>query len=155
MVHNPDWLMVLSPPRAGPSGSSRGGSTTGGTRSGSSFCVPCPTRVSINGGPPSRESPAKHVLIPLKEIPGYRGAKQQRCFECNALCSWACARCSTGKEWVALHPTICQGSKRKYECLAMHRKNPMGGGYKEHHQSISGTSTMSKRRRAINLVHIE
>ena len=30
-------------------------------------------RVSIRGGPPSRESPGKHVLIPLKDIEGYQG----------------------------------------------------------------------------------
>ena len=30
-------------------------------------------RVSICGGPPSRDSPCKHVLILLKDIPGYKG----------------------------------------------------------------------------------
>ena len=119
-----------------------------------SFDPPAAHCVSINGGPPSRESPCKHVLIPLSQLEGYRGAKQQRCYECNQLCSWACARCSTGRNWVALHPPVCQGSKRKYSCLAAHRKNPAGGGYKAHHEAITGTSQAAKRRRKMNFVDV-
>jgi len=66
----------------------------------------------------------------------------------------ACARCSTAKSWVALHPAQCQGSKRKYGCLAAHRRDPSGGGYKQHCEEISGTSKKSKRRRKIDLIHI-
>ena len=43
------------------------------TRSGASRPVTGFSQVSINGGPPSRESPCKHVLIPLKDIPNYKG----------------------------------------------------------------------------------
>ena len=111
---------------------------------------------SINGGPPSRESPCKHVLIPLKELPGYKGAKQQRCFECNELCSWACARCSTdGRNFLALHPAVCQGSRRKFGCLAAHRRNPTGGGYREYHEALTGTSRACKRRRTLSMVHVD
>ena len=95
------------------------------------------------------------VLIPLKEIPGYRGAKQQRCFECNELCSWAWARCSDKDNFIALHPPVTQGSKRKFGCLAAHRRNPMGEGYVGYHQAITGTSTASKRRRKLNMCHVE
>ena len=111
-------------------------------------------RVSINGGPPSRESPCKHTLVLLSQIPGYKKGKQQRCHECDVPVSWACARCSTKDNIVALHPPIAQGSKIKYGCLAAHRRDPLGGGYKQHHQDITGTSKASKRRRKIDLVHL-
>ena len=155
MARNPEWLAALSSAQNG--GGSGGGSLQAGpsgTRRGTAYNPQDCPHVSINGGPPSRESPGKHVLIPLSQIPGYKGAKQQRCFECNMLCSWACARCSTSKSWVALHPPVCQGSKRKYGCLAAHRRCPQGGGYKEFHEGVSGTSAASKRRRKINLQHI-
>ena len=42
---------------------------------------------------------------------------------------------------------IAQGSKIKYGCLAAHRRDPTGGDYKLHHQDITGTSKVSKRRR--------
>ena len=86
--------------------------------------------MSINGGPPSRESPCKHTLVLLSQIPGYKKGKQQRCHECDVPVSWACARCSTKDNIFALHPPIAQGSKIKYGCLAAHRRNPLGGGYK-------------------------
>lgn len=108
-------------------------------------------QVRINGGPPSRESPHKHVLVPLKEIKGYKGAKQQRCFVCNKLCSWACARCSSASSMVPLHPTICQGSKRQFNCLKAHRDNPTGSEYRQMHETISGTSRVCKRRRRLDI----
>jgi hypothetical protein len=30
------------------------------------------------------------------------------------------------------HPPVAQGSKRKHGCLAAHRRNPTGAGYKQH-----------------------
>ena len=146
MAKNLPWLLKLHPPRAGPGGS-------GGTRSGVNFSAPSTSsgpRVSINGGPPSRESPAKHVLIPLSQLQGYKGAKQMRCYECNELCSWACARCSDVRSGIiALHPPIAQGSKRKYGCLGAHRCNPAGGGYKEFCERVTGCSKNAKRRRKL------
>lgn len=99
MVHNPEWMEILNTPRAGPGGG-------GQCRSGRSFNVREPTwsQVRIDGGPPSRESPAKHVLILLHQLEGYKGAKQQRCWECNELVSWCCVRCSNANSWVPLHP---------------------------------------------------
>ena len=47
-----------------------------------------------------------------------------------------------------------QGSKRKYGCLAAHRRGPTGSGYKQHHEELSGTSKIAKRRRKIDLVHL-
>jgi hypothetical protein len=70
-------------------------------------------QVSIDGGPPSREPPTKHTLIPLAQLEDYKGAKQQRCWECNKLCSWACTRCSTGTCWVALHPPVTHKAPNK------------------------------------------
>lgn len=63
-------------------------------------------------------------------------------------------RCSTKSSWVALHPPVCQGSKRKYGCLAAHRRCPNGGGYKEWVEGVDGTAQISKRRRKLNLVHV-
>ena len=140
MVCNEDWLLAKSNPKDGPDGFA----TRAGTKYGE-------VSVSINGGPPSRESPCKHTLIPLAQIEGYRGGKQQRCYECNEPCSWACARCSTRHCIIALHPPVVQGSKRKYGCLAAHRRNPMGGGYKEHAEEVTGTSQASERRRKIDI----
>ena len=140
MVRNEDWLLAKSNPKDGPDGFA----TRAGTKYGE-------VSVSINGGPPSRESPCKHTLIPLAQIEGYRGGKQQRCYECNEPCSWACARCSTRHCIIALHPPVAQGSKRKYGCLAAHRRNPMGGGYKEHAEEVTGTSQASERRRKIDI----
>lgn len=151
MVTNPGWIAINNRPLYGPGGGGAAASTRAGTTYSAGLCA---AHVSINGGPPSRESPCKHVLIPLKEIPGYRGHKQQRCYECNQLCSWACARCSTKDLVIALHPQVTQGTKNRYGCLAAHRKNPTGAGYRAHHEEISGTSKISKRRRRLDLVHL-
>ena len=146
MAKNTQWLSKLNPPRQGPGGS-------GGTRSGVNYAAPSTSsgpRVSINGGPPSRESPAKHVLIPLAQLEGYKGAKQMRCYECNELCSWACARCSDVRSGIiALHPPVAQGSKRKYGCLGSHRCNPAGGGYKAFCERVTGCAKSAKRRRKL------
>ena len=79
---------------------------------------------------------------------GYKGGKQQRCWECNELVSWCCARCSTATSWVPLHPPVAQGSGKRYCCLSAHRANP-AGGYKCTHEKMTGTSTSAKRRRRI------
>ena len=136
MARNGEWCKESNTPADGPGGPA----VAAGTRGGTSYAARAYLTASIRGGPPSRESPCKHVLIPLKDIPGYKGGKQQRCFECNELCSWACARCSDANNWIALHPTQTQGSKRKYGCLAAHRRNPSGSGYAGHHEAVSGTS---------------
>ena len=89
-----------------------------------------------------------HVLILLNQLEGYKGAKQQRCWECNTLVSWCCARCSNAASWVPLHPAIAQGSGKRYGCLAAHRANP-AGGYKVSHQAHTEISVTAKRRRRI------
>ena len=149
MVKNKEWLDIM----AGLGGNLPGGgstSGTSGTRAGQRYNPATQTwyQVRIDGGPPTRESPGKHVLVLLSQIPGYKGAKQQRCWECNELVSWACARCSTPSQVVPLHPPVAQGSKRRYACLHCHRQNP-AGGYKVHHEHCTGTSRESKRRRRI------
>ena len=98
----------------------------------------------IDGGPPSRESPGKHVLILLNQLEGYKGSKQQRCWEFNELVSWCCSRCSSAASWLPLHPPIAQGSKKHYGCLAAHRTNPAGG-----YKVSSSESLTAKRRRRI------
>ena len=148
MVRNGEWLK-----RTSPSKEAQAAGASCSTRTGTNYGVNT-ARVSINGGPPSRESPCKHTLVLLTQIPGYNGGKQQRCHECNLPVSWACARCSTKDNVCALHPPVAQGSKVTYGCLAAHRRDPTGGGYKQHHEDISGTSKMSKRRRKIDLVHL-
>jgi len=148
MVRNDKWLEIMGGPKSGPAGGACC-STRAGTNYGQNT-----DHVSINGGPPSRESPCKHTLILLSQIPGYKGGKQQRCHECNAPVSWACARCSTKDNIIALHPPIAQGSKIKYSCLAAHRRDPLSGGYMQHHEEVTGTSKSSKRRRKLDLVRL-
>ena len=74
MARNPEWVAALSGPGDGPGGggglSTRAGTSYGGVRG--------HARVSIRGGPPSRESPGKHVLISLKDIEGYQGFEPSR-----------------------------------------------------------------------------
>ena len=93
------------------------------------------------------------MLVLLSQIPGYKGPKQRRCWECNELCSWACARCSTANHVVPQHPPVAQGSKRTYSCLACHRTNP-AGGYKVTHEKCSGTSRNAKRRRRVDFQYV-
>jgi hypothetical protein len=145
MTKNAAWLEMRNSPSVGPGG---GGNNC--SRSGKRYNPAEKTwhQVSIDGGPPSRESPAKHVLILLSQLEGYKGSKQQRCWECNKLVSWCCARCSSAASWVPLHPAVTQGSKKQFCCLAAHRANP-AGGYKVSHECLSGTSRASKRRRQI------
>jgi hypothetical protein len=149
MVHNHDWLSVNNFPKAGPG---TGASVVCSNLNKRSYKQEQGfNKVSINGGPPSRESPCKHILIPLTQVEGYKGHRQRRCFECNMPCSWACARCSDGRTILALHPSVTQGSKRRFGCLAAHRANPGGGGYKETHEQITGTAVKSSRRRRIEV----
>ena len=127
-------------PGNGPGG--EGGLLGVGCRSGRRYAPGKKTwqQCRIDGGPPSRESPGKHVLILLNQLEGYKGSKQQRCWECNELVSWCCSRCSSAASWLPLHPPIAQGSKKHYGCLAAHRNNP-AGGYK-----VSSTSTQGYLR---------
>ena len=149
MVNNPEWLLLR---RGGPFRTVRlaGEGASGTNRSGRRYQPAGQTwhQVRIDGGPPSRESPAKHMLVLLSQLEGYKGNKQQRCWECNELVSWCCARCSTAASYVPLHPPITQGSRKEYACLAHHRSNP-AGGYKVSHQIHTGVSHTAKRRRRI------
>ena len=111
--------MALNESGQGKEGPQGERSTKSATRSGHAFISPSKDgpigMVSIDGGPPTRDSPGKHVLIPLHQLKNYKGPKQQRCYICNELCSWVCARCTGGPSTlVPLHPPITQGSKRKY-----------------------------------------
>ena len=105
--------------------------------------------VSINGGPPSRESPHKHVLIPLSQVPGYKGPKQQRCIICNELVSWVCARCTTGPHaLVPCHPfsTHHRGKTAQHNCLHTHRFSPTET-YRSVLAKLTGISKKSKSAR--------
>jgi len=147
MVQNSAWAAKVLDHRQQPH--------TGGQRSGKRRETRDPEGfrgiISVDDGPPSRESPMKHHLIPLNHLEGYTGPKQQRCYECNVLVSWVCARCSTGTSWVALHPERAQ-SGQPYGCLKAHRKDPHGNGYKGVHEACTGTSAQSKRRRRVRVV---
>ena len=139
MVHNPAWLAMLrTKPQCQP-----------GTKSGVNYHPGTRGSSSMDGGPPSRESPHKHILIPLSQIPGYKSSRQQRCDVCDVACSWACARCSTKDHWVALHPLVTQGSKRPFNCLKAHRHDPFGSSYSITHEKCSGTSRKARSRRRI------
>ena len=56
-----------------------------------------------------------HALVPLKELPGYAGSRQQRFIVCGLHCSWACAY------FFALHPNVTgKGSnQQRYTCMAV------------------------------------
>lgn len=150
MVHNAAWTAMKNSASGPPPANNPGTSRSGGRYQEEEKTW---RQCRIDGGPPSRESPGKHVLIPIRQLPGYKGGRQQRCWECNELVSWCCARCSTPNAIVALHPTVAQGSKRAYGCLHAHRKNPCGG-YKVTHEACSGTSATSKRRRKVSIEFI-
>ena len=112
--------------------------------------------ISMNGDPPSRGSPYKHVRIPLSQVPGYKGCKQQRCMLCDKLVSWVCARCTTSPhELVPMHPfsTKHQGQLTHHGCLKEHRKNPVAT-YKDIQQSVIGISKKSKHGRRTPTVYI-
>ena len=148
MVRNPEWMAMHNNPGSGPGGD--GGLLGAGCRSGRRYAPAEKTwqLCRIDGGPPSRESPGKHVLILLNQLEGYKGSKQQRCWECNELVSSCCPRCSSAASWLPLHPPIAQGSKKHYGCLAAHRNNP-AGGYKVSSTVHTGVSSTAKRRRRI------
>ena len=155
MTNNPDWLRIrCGGPFSGPRPVD-GEGVSGTNRSGRRYQPAGQTwhQVRIDGGPPSRESPAKHVLILLSQLEGFKGAKQQRCWECNELVSWCCLRCSNAASFVPLHPPVTQGSSKEYACLAHHRANP-AGGYKASHQVHTGVSQTVKRRRRIPFVNL-
>ena len=112
--------------------------------------------VSINGGPPTRESPGKHVLIPLAQVAGYRGPKQQRCLLCNDLCSWVCARCSTGPHaMVPLHPfsTTARGKTTQWPCLNDHRRDPTAS-YRTNLMKLTGISKQARKARRTTIIRI-
>ena len=112
--------------------------------------------VSINGGPPSRESLHKHVLIPLSQVLGYKGCKQQRCMLCDELVSWVCARCTTGpRSLVPMHPfsTKHRGKLTNHGCLKAHRKNPTAS-YKDVLETGHGISKKSKQGRRTTAVFL-
>ena len=154
MVHNAAWVALKNGAGGGPPPPGAPGAA-GTSRSGGRYQEAEKTwhQCRIDDGPPSRESPGKHVLIHLSQLEGYTGGKQQRCWECNELVSWCCARCSTPNAIVPLHPTVTQGSKNFFGCLAEHRKNPCGG-YKITHEACTGTSSKSKRRRKVPIQFI-
>ena len=148
MVRNPEWLEMLKSAPGGP-----GGAPQAVSRSGRRFNPTEKTwhQCRIDGGPPSRESPAKHVLILLSQLEGYKGAKQQRCWECNELVSWCCARCSSPASCLVA-PAPSTGATGVEEVIWVpcpaHRTNP-AGGYRLSHEVLSGTSKNAKRRRRI------
>ena len=76
MVRNPEWMAMHNNPGSGPGGD--GGLLGAGCRSGRRYAPAEKTwqLCRIDGGPPSRESPGKHVLILLNQLEGYKGSKQ-------------------------------------------------------------------------------
>ena len=92
----------------------------------------------------------KHVLAPLRMLPEYKGAKQQRCVICNHHCSWYCVGCSTDGVIVPLHPPMTgAGGERKYSCLDVHIKNP--GYFPKGVSIVSGAPP--KKRKAASVAH--
>jgi hypothetical protein len=156
MINNKEfkeWLHSSGGGAPGPSGA-----TKSATRSGHVFISPSKDgpigMVSIDGGPPTRDSPHKHILMPLSQVKNYKGAKQQRCIICQQLCSWVCARCTAGPNaLVPLHPMVAQGSKRRYGCLAAHRRDP-NDSYKMMLEKAEGISVKSKKTRRVAVVSL-
>ena len=112
--------------------------------------------VSINGGPPTRESPGKHVLIPLSQVAGYKGPKQQRCQMCNELCSWVCARCTTGPNaMIPLHPfsTSARGHCKQHNCLNEHRRD-LTATYRTQLAKLTGISKNARKARRTTIISL-
>lgn len=143
-------LLSRTSPGAGPSD----GDAQRNTRSGRVFSSPDrPGYIRIDDGPPTRESPCKYTLMPLSQVVGYKGGKQQRCMICNELCSWVCARCTKGPcKLFPLHPPVSQ-SKRKFGCLVAHRRDPTDT-YRKTVEAVSGISKKSKHMRRVPVVTV-
>lgn len=72
---------------------------------------------------------AEHILVRLKDIPGYKGCKQPRCNMCNKPTSWVCAACTKSHDLIfPIHPPTTRGGKgmpgQAWDCLAKHRLEP-------------------------------
>ena len=47
----------------------------------------------------------EHILVPLKTIKGYKGAKEPRCNMCNRGCKWVCITCTPSPDRIfPCHP---------------------------------------------------
>ena len=55
--------------------------------------------------------------------------------------------------WLAARQAVLHRHLRPEEAVE-EQGHPMGGGYKQHHEDITGTSKSSKRRRKIDIVHL-
>lgn len=67
-----------------------------------------------------------HQAIPLRQIPGYMGARQQWCAIClKAKVTYACAACSNKDLILPVHPLKKHANQKEAEtCLHEHRRNP-------------------------------
>ena len=79
---------------------------------------------------PGHTSHKGHIAVPLDQIPGYDGAKQQWCSVCRAngrllKCTFACVKCSDRHSIVAVHQRgYTNGVLGKMECILDHAADP-------------------------------
>ena len=79
---------------------------------------------------PGHTSHKGHIAVPLDQIPGYDGAKQQWCSVCRASgrllkCTFACVKCSDRHSIVAVHQRgYTNDVLGKMECILDHAADP-------------------------------
>ena len=73
----------------------------------------------------ARVDEQEHVLVHIKNIPGWQGMPRQRCSICKkgAVTTWCCVYCSSHNGILAIHAEACQrgGAVRERRCMATHR----------------------------------
>ena len=69
-----------------------------------------------------------HDLVPLRTIVGWTGSKCPRCAHCKFQCTTVCLQCSSASAIVVCHlpETNFRGVASRHQCLALHKRDPMG-----------------------------
>ena len=92
-----------------------------------------------------------------EEPGGQNLPKQQRCITCNDLCSWVCARCTTGPNaLVPCHPfsISARGKTTQHRCLGDHRRDPTAT-YRTTLAKLTGISKNAKQARRTTVFTVE
>ena len=87
-----------------------------------------PTLKRALNSPTQCDECVEHVQGPLRAIPGYKGARQQKCNLCNMHTTWCCLTCSTADCVFPVHPTQSnhRGKITHHQCWHRHLSAPCG-----------------------------
>ena len=92
---------------------------------------------------PSSSILSTHFLIPFKCLPGYSGAKQQRCVYSNKATTQCCITCSVSAKYILpLHPSKLARHQRFYT-----EKDPIAVGKKKREERRSSDPPQSEATR--------